>query len=366
MHYIFAHNFERYYMKISPISAFTYKKINFKGNNGSDPIKQNSPSLQNNGPEVKISSDISKILLTNSFEKELKQQIAAKDNDVQDAIFKDGEFNAAELESEAFIDSLNVGAKIGFPENLKGKCIPKFIKYSAANCISNMEKSIEVAKVELGSIDLPSMDNLPDFDFSKEMSLEQLVQLSNISKFMALFEMIENREHVLELLKTTKKARLQKAMDNLSDAMNAQLYNAILHGFDRNARAAFADLSANIEMYDEPEIIDNNNGTLTYLFDGESDNESFFIIKNKSNGDYISAHMNTANTAKAFDIYFNPDGTIKKLNYFFGNDDSILSLSQNDNRVISKHTSGNMVDERSFILTPEKELKLTSVRAYKK
>lgn len=353
-------------MNISPISAFTYKRINFKGNNNSDPIKQNSPSLQNNGPEVKISSDISKILLTNSFEKELQQQVAAKDDAVREAVFKDGEFNATELESEAMIDSLNTAAKIGFPENMKGKCIPKFIKYSAENYISSVEKSIEVAKIELGSMDLPSMDNLPDFDFSKEMSLEQLIQLNNISRFMAMFEMIENRQKVVELLKTTKKARLQKAMDNLSDAMNAQLYSAILHGFNGNARAAFADLSANIEMYEESEIIDNKNGTLAYIFEGGADDESFYIIKNKSNGDYISAHMKTAGTTKAFDIHFNPDGTIKKLIYFFGSDNSILSLSQKDKQVISKYTSGNMIDERSFILTPEKELKLTSVRAYKR
>lgn len=353
-------------MNISPISAFTYKRINFKGNNDSDPIKQNSPSLQNNGPEVKISSDVSKVLLTNSFEKELQQQIAAKDDDLKEVIFKDGEFNGAELEAEAMIDTMNTGAKIGFPEKMKGKSIPTFIKYSAASCIAGIEKSIEIAKIELGNIDLPDMDNLPDFDMSKELSLEQLIQLNNIREFMMMFEMIENRQKVVDLLKTTKKARLQNAMDNLSNSMNAQLYSAILHGFEGNARAAFADLSANIEIYEEPEIIDMNNGTLTYLYDDESDNEAFYIIKNKNNGDYISAHMKAKNGSKAFDIDFNPDGTIKKLVYFFGNDNSILSLSQKDKRVISKYTSGDMVDERSFILTPEKELKLTSVRAYKR
>lgn len=367
-------------MNLSPISNFSYKALNFKGNT-SNPIENKNKNLQNNSPEVYISPETYFSMLTNKvFDDMNKNGITSKieksvSNDSDFFDFTSPDFNAADvaiynLKNTALMVSSSIDSKTD---------VPVFMKLDYKNYLTTLEKQIAAAEQQLETMDLSyfdegteyddelgildgiseSDDELDDFDdlsdFSDAISLKSALK----ETLSALPQIIESQKDLLKAFKTTKAQKLKEALEECSNAHNALLYSAILHGFQRNARSVIADLTNNIEMYNTPEITENDDGTTTYKYYVFTN--IYTITKNSENGDYINASSKGLDGRTNFMIDFNLDGSIKKLDYVNNVDQSIVTVSQKDNRVSVKQTSNGVVSQRTFIKTPDEKLKQTSM-----
>ena len=88
------------------------------------------------------------------------------------------------------------------------------------------------------------------------------------------------------------------------------------------------------------------------------------VVRNKANGDYISAKSQNAGGVVAYDLEFNKDGTIKRLDFVNNTDNSHVLLSQDRNSLVVKQVFNNAVTERHFIKHDDGNLKQTSMRIY--
>ena len=246
--------------------------------------------------------------------------------------------------------------------------VPVFMKINPDNYIANLENSIKKAKEQIAQADFSQLDEMCDFsDMTDEEKEEYNVymQPEMIAKDIAEFlpDIIEGQEAMLEQFKTTKKSDLVQVLKEVSNATNKMLYAVVQNGFAGNARGVVACLSSDIELISTPEIIDNENGTVTYVYTDMLLNKTE-VVRNKANGDYISAKSQNAGGVVMYDVEFNADGTIKKLDFVNNTDNSHVLLSQDKNNLAVKQIFNNVATERHFIKQDDENLKQTSMRIY--
>ena len=93
---------------------------------------------------------------------------------------------------------------------------------------------------------------------------------------------------------------------------------------------------------------------------------SYTVVRNKENGDYISANTKSVDSSKGFELEFNPNGSIKRLDYLNSIDKSLVSISQKGNKVVARQIFNDVVTERVFVKTEDGAIKLNSARIYPK
>ena len=275
------------------------------------------------------------------------------------------EFDEVDFAVNMAISSIKASASMLTKAGVDKKLIPTFVKFDFENYITIFENDIKEAKAQIENIDLPDIDELPSLEEMLEMNEAPSVELFAQIALANLPKQIEMQENMLEKFKTSKAAEVKEMLEELSIATNSMLYCAIQHGFEGNARAVVADLGADFELYNTPEIIDNEDGTLTYSYTTMLGGK-YEVTKNKENGDYISAASFDVAGKIGFVVDFNKDGSIKNLDYVNGIDKSIVNVSQKGNRVVVKQIFNNLVTERQFVINDDNALKLTFANIYTK
>lgn len=359
-------------MNISPISNYSYKALNFKGNNSTNPIENKYESQQKNGPEVKIAPETYMAMhVSAAFDRLEEKGIITTDEDgilgvTPECDYADENFNQISFAADMAIDAIKVSTAHMYLDEIDEQKIPTLVNFEYKNYIYNLESNIQKTKEQIEELDLPDPNELPSIEELIEQGEALNPEIIAQQALARLPEMLEMQEALVETFKTDKANALKEALKECSKAYNSMFFKAIIHGFEGNARAVVADLTANLEMYNNAEISDNNNGTLTYTYTNILGTDTTTIVKNKYNGDYISVNCKSLDESKGFELDFNPDGSIKRLDYLNGVDKSIISIAQKGNRVIARQVFNGIMTERTFIKTENNGLKQTSAQIFMK
>lgn len=384
-------------MYISRVSNFynISTKLGFKGNDStsfSDSSKNpdETASCQNNSPEVFIPTEQ---YLSMTLQGQLnRMEEAAKDSESSlsktiksmnealegldtsdgDKDYEDGFGFLGDMgESMAEMTLFSLEASTDFmqeaPDELKGK-IPKFFTSDANSFIQSIERNIsEQETVDFSEIQMPDTDDLNVIseyegvkEEYKEVAAELLEQMQAMFKDGTMAAILEQQKALVEVLKTTKKDKLNEIVTKMNDRMNYMLYQAINAGFDRNPREVLNILTMNSMMTIEPISKDNGDGTSTYIYPGTS---PLKVIKNNKNGDFVSAEC-MQNGKPAISVQFRKDGSIKLLNYLNSMDNSEVSVETNtdNNKIrICKACEGGIL-ERIFKKEDDGSLKQISAK----
>ncbi len=362
-------------MNISPVTNYNYRALNFRANKSTNPIENEnknnnrSESQQNNGTEIRFDSKAYLMMEFDSmFDKLEEYGVFSKNEDKKlelapkfDAEHE--ETSPAEAAADTAIMMIKVSAASLGANTEEAQKAPTFAKFGVQNYLELLENNIKEAKAQLEDIELPNLEDLDEMDeFSQDgtgIDMESVVQQS-----MAMVpDILETQETMLEVLKTTKTQELEEALDDLSKTTNLLFYKAINHGFNGNARGVVNTLSDNIELRCEPEIEDNEDGTSTYTYTNFNGSK-YEITRNNQNGDYINAIQKDIMGNIGFEVEFNPDGSIKRLDFVNEIDKSIVSITQKENRVIARQIFNGLVTERRFIRREDGNLKQTSMQMF--
>ena len=362
-------------MNISPVSNFSYRTLNFKGNNASNPIenenKNRSESLQNNGLEIRFTPETYMQMQINStFDRLEEYGFFTEDEEgtidiTPEYDVTNEDFEQSDMGADMVIMSLKTAAAAKGATTIAAQHVPAFVKFEYKNYIQNLENSIQETKAQLETIELPDIEDLPDME--EMLDDEEAYTMENIAQrgLAMLPEILEMQEEMLEKFKTTKAEGLKEALEDTAKASNLMFFRIIGDGFKGNARGIVNNLTNDIELQGEPEITDNGDGTSTYLYTNILGTRCE-VIRNNQNGDYIRASQKDIAGNTAFEVDFNPNGSIKRLDYVNEIDKSIVSIAQKGNRVIARQIFNGLVTERTFIKTENDTLKQTSVRIFTK
>ncbi|MBR5304095.1 MAG: hypothetical protein IKU37_04640 [Candidatus Gastranaerophilales bacterium] len=364
-------------MNISSISNFSYKALNFKGNNVSNPIDETNKSEQNNAPEIKLPEEIFYGAQMNLALKAAGQvwHTPEEPEEYPELDSSGDNFNQVQMAVDSTIANFKTIANMTrsmFP--VQG-VIPTLVKFDVESYLAYLKTTIAEIEAQIQDMDLPDIEDFnlfggsceidedfegmeePDDDISGFFDPEYIAQMS----VAMLPVMLETQKKVYDIFSTSKKDELAQALQEFSTATNQKLYGIIQNGFIGNARGVVSNLTSGDEVYIEPEIIDNGNGTSTYRYTDILLNTTE-VIKNNSNGDYISAKKQNVGGEKSFEVKFNKDGSISRLDYVNSFDKSMVSISQKGKMVNIKQYFENFVTDRSFIQQEDGSLKLTSAR----
>lgn len=356
-------------MNISPVANFSYKPLNFKGKDESNPIEYSKESLQNNGFEIKIPPEMyTSMCIDKSLDalKESGMYEVDKDGAMQISQAFDTEseeFDMSDMTADLAIMSLNAAASMKLSDVPKSAIIPSFVDFKYENYIINLEKTIDDAKEQILNMELPDMDEIAAMEESMEPQ-DHLNPEFCIQRGLAMLpEILEAQTQMLESFKSTKASALKNALAGCSRATNSILLKAIQCGFDGNARGVVTTLIDNFEMYNEPQIVDNQDGTVSYLYTNVLGTQ-YEVIKDKANGDYISASQKGLDGKTRLEVDFNSDGSIKRLDMLNEIDKSLVYITQKQNRVIAKQIFNGLVTESRFILDESRNLRQTGFRMF--
>ena len=263
-------------MNISPISFTLSKTLNFKGSEkATNPIEDSQKSLQNNGAEIKIPPEAYMYMKTDMIFDQLEEMgILTED---EDGILELGDLQITENDSNSGLDATGMAImalRLGAADLNKrfdtSSQVPVFIKINPDNYIANLENSIKEAKAQIAQADFSELYEAceyPDMTDEEKEEYNVYMQPEMIAKDIAEFlpDIIKGQEAMLEQFKTTKKSDLVQALKEVSNATNKMLFAVAQNGFAGNARGVVACLSSNIELISTPEIVDNEDGTETYV-----------------------------------------------------------------------------------------------------
>ena len=373
-------------MNISSLNFAKIQKVNFKGNtNSSNPIAKPAESLQNNGPEFKISPETYMSMFATGVVNNMEQFDVSSESETE---FDIDDLTSPEFSANMALSTLKTVAKTMGAYTPEAQKAPVFMKFDYNNYITNLENAISQMKEEMEGMDIPDFEEMMETFNSDEDYIEELSELDGIyeeneqveddeERKLAEFEsmmqfglammpsIIKQQEALLEQFKTTKAQDVKKILNDLSAAHNLMFLNVLKNGSLGNARGVVGELTSNVELYAEPEITDNNVNTLTYTYFDMAGAKTE-ITKNKANGDYISASSRSLDGKKGFDLQFNPNGSIKKLDYINNIDNSIVSISQNENKFTVRQIFNGVITERRFIDFGDGNIKQTSMQVFMK
>ena len=373
-------------MNISSINFAKFQKVNFKGNgNSSNPIDKPVESLQNNGPEFKISPETYMSMFATGIMNNM-EQFNVSDESENEFTLEDP--SSPDFAANMALSTLKTVAKTMGAYTPQAQKAPVFMKFDYNNYITNLENVIAQMKEELEGMELPDFEEMMDAYNSEEDYSDELSELdgayeeydegeddeeSQLAEFESMMQfslvmmptIIKQQEALLEQFKTTKAQDVKKILNDLSAAHNLMFLNVLKNGSSGNARGVVGELTANVELYAEGETTDNEDGTLTFTYTDIAGTKTE-ITKNKSNGDYISATSRSMDGKKGFDLQFNPNGSIKKLDYINNVDNSIVSISQNENKFTVRQIFNGVITERRFIDLGDCNIKQTSMQVFLK
>lgn len=373
-------------MNISSVNFAKIQKVNFKGNSSSsNPIEKPAESLQNNGPEFKISPETYMSMFATGVVNNMEQFDVSSESETE---FDIDDLTSPEFSANMALSTLKTVAKTMGAYTPEAQQAPVFMKFDYNNYITNLENAISQMKEEMEGMDIPDFEEMMEAFNSDEDYIEELSELDGVyeeneqveddeERKLAEFEsmmqfglammpsIIKQQEALLEQFKTTKAQDVKKILNDLSAAHNLMFLNVLKNGSLGNARGVVGELTSNVELYAEPEIADNNDNTLTYTYFDMAGAKTE-ITKNKANGDYISASSRSLDGKKGFDLQFNPNGSIKKLDYINNIDNSIVSISQNENKFTVRQIFNGVITERRFIDFGDGNIKQTSMQVFMK
>lgn len=355
-------------MMISPISVKNNFNLKFKANSSDlKPDNDKTKSKQNNSPDISFDSALYNQALLNKF---LQNFDSDSFSAIDDALeFSDDDLSVADDISSidddfgldiskisqssalASIISLKLAAKsIGLPSDEIKDFIPHFVNFSAENYLKYLENSL----TGYGLLDNFNHNNP---DAINKVAADEGDLVGSFDNMMGM--VLQSVQQTIKAL-SDYKPQLQDALDDVARANDYMIYKALINGFNFDARQVILSLTSDSILAVNPKITDKDDGTLIYDYSTPS---SFVrVIRNKDNLDYISAvSYMTGDPRKIFDVQFNEDGSIKKLEVKNDIDGTNIIVSQDKNSHTAKvqQINGNLMADRSYVLIDGK-LKQTS------
>ena len=357
-------------MNIFSISNFSYKPLNFKGKNTTNPIEDNKESKQNNSPDIRFDEFWYESCQINRATNMLEDSdlIKVDENDcvypsenldfsLDDEVFDEGKFAAS-----MFLDSLKTASKLlGLPPKEITKTVPAFVKYQFKDFIVAQEEQITKISEQIDGYDFDDLCNdIDKADISEETKAKAKDFMS--IGWAHLPEILNSQKQMVKKLKEMQ-PETQEILDVISSAINYQIFQAVQFGFDGDAKKVVDFLTSQTPIHVEPVIIDNNDGTLTYKYIDYS--ATVEVVRRADNLDYISAtSLPHQGSNGSIALEFNNDGSIKNLLYTNNIDGSVVIVEQNkkDKAVKISQVFDGWISERNFICLEDGKMKQTSMK----
>ena len=265
-------------MNISSVSNFSCKALNFKGKNETNSIEENKASKQNNSPEIKLPAETFYGAQINSAIKAAKHvwHTPEAPEEYPELDLSGDNFNPVQMAVDSTIANFKTIANMTrrmFP--VQGD-IPTLVKFDVDSYLAYLKTTIAEIETQIEDMELPDtevfnlfsescdidedfegMEESDDDDNSGFFDPEYIAQMS----VAMLPTILETQKKMYDVLSTSKKDELAQALQEFSTATNQKLYTIIQNGFNGDARGVVGILTSNDEVYIEPEIIDNGNGS---------------------------------------------------------------------------------------------------------
>ena len=141
-------------MNISPVSNFSYRTLNFKGNCTSNPIenenKNRSESLQNNGLEIRFKPETyMQMQISSTFDRLEEYGFFTEDEEgtidiAPEYDVTNEDFEQSDMGADMGIMSLKAAAAAKGATTIAAQHVPAFVKFEYKNYIQNLEEKLNI------------------------------------------------------------------------------------------------------------------------------------------------------------------------------------------------------------------------------